>query len=1538
MSLSTSLESDWVGLSTSPPVTIRLVAAAGVKNYSLMALACSNDFLVFRYVDEGGVPIVRQLLWPEGPMKRVVAMDFNPTAQLLCCVTGDSTVVLIPVYFLMRRRAEANPASLQREKEADKQSAARKMSGGGKKDDGKPTSTWSLNYFPSLMNYAQGNLASPKMKTDKAYAPPTTALGALDDVTLITCCTKLKPPGVSQCLWWNTSEGRDYGLIATAAGKVHFVDFIQQKEVYTLSLPNAVIDSLDIVVTDSYKYLLIQTRKGVCLKLLLEYRTPGEGRYESIISTPKSKANEPLSTQFLPVPLQQFPYQDNVSLGVQKTWQGCLVGAYHPLTHTYEVFGPDLGKFALFVYQLPSPPTQILLTERLTFVVSKVGEDASSVSVVSNWNAATSPEPHWFYKHHKDSVMQEFNLGPGQNILGVFRTNNSATLLRRSPQNPSTALEGFYMWTSDAVYQCVAEQTPENIFYSLIGKGLEKSEAESFGKTMALDMLTLYETAADKYFELGKYQRAFELYQLSNVEMQKLIQKFGGINRMDIVLTHLRDQLDSPQALSAGDKKSLSSTLLQSYLQCFLEAPQHSNQALESDFRLFLRENEDYDPKTALELLHSHGLMQDFFIVARARRMGAYALRLLANTGSLHIEPKLIPLVREGGMSGDLKACEGGILVRCLPPKLQMKLILDDVSNIPFYFRRIEPILPLLDENMLLEVARIFDPLGDVAPKIYSAVARSDHDQTSWGKFTMAGSLELTDAHNPNTEEWAKGPEDFIELFLTTLLMLNHRRKRNEAHLPPKVEKRNLGPESEQDDGVSSGGKLNVPFGGLVSMRQVVNVSCGWNHCAALTENGHVYTWGRNGSGELGHGDKSGVPQLHPKQVIFFKSKCVKEVVCGGEHTLARTESGSVYGWGNGRIGQLGLGDRTLHWLPVPIKTLRKMHVTQLAAGYAHTIVVLKSGEVMVFGGGEVGQLGTGMRKDLLVPTKLQAMPSIVQAACGYCHTALLTEAGEVYTCGSAMSGQLGHADNLQNDRLAPKMVEGLNGKRIRFIACGSFHTIAITDLDNVYTWGGVQGTDSDGAMRQERKAAILKRVTPSIVKGLMGKRISLVSCGHAHSVATTMDGEVYVWSSTGSLQPPLLLRGSGLSTAAASGTTEAPLLVSAIPDGQDAKSKPVVKHAAAGEEFTLVVTENGLLYSWGSGAFGQLGLGDQGDRAEIVQVAKSEESRRRSVSPYGDSLHSNRLTYGQNVLENTLRSHWEQFNSSTILTKCAHYQNWVAAAVVYEMLNCWSESIDCELRAIRAQAEHHRAHFTVEEARGHEMDSVFGVLKAIFAQKSETRKSKLLMQVLWYWHERGLEVGPLEGFLLANLGVAGKALAWIMQEAHTGAELPFAGLPFQRTFYETITRLRITRLQELRGSTSQAGAGDQQLSEESLWQQITATITTNWDKRSKITIPSTSLPALPAGRNVDDQELLVFSCDKNHIWTRQVFFETILPKFKTLIASLPVDLSITAQFLLAEYHLKTMRVACPLCVFNTLAAEQNAHAGAATSIRPWVE
>jgi len=52
-------------------------------------------------------------------------------------------------------------------------------------------------------------------------------------------------------------------------------------------------------------------------------------------------------------------------------------------------------------------------------------------------------------------------------------------------------------------------------------------------------------------------------------------------------------------------------------------------------------------------------------------------------------------------------------------------------------------------------------------------------------------------------------------------------------------------------------------------------------------------------------------------------------------------------------------------------------------------------------------------------------------------------------------------------------------------------------------------------------------------------------------------------------------------------GTADTPMLVPPAPEGS---SKPVVRHTAAGEDFTLMATEAGNLYSWGSGTFGQVG------------------------------------------------------------------------------------------------------------------------------------------------------------------------------------------------------------------------------------------------------------------------------------------------------------------------------------------------------------
>jgi alpha-tubulin suppressor-like RCC1 family protein len=101
--------------------------------------------------------------------------------------------------------------------------------------------------------------------------------------------------------------------------------------------------------------------------------------------------------------------------------------------------------------------------------------------------------------------------------------------------------------------------------------------------------------------------------------------------------------------------------------------------------------------------------------------------------------------------------------------------------------------------------------------------------------------------------------------------------------------------------------KENLPIQiNLPSEVQVVDISCGEEHAALLTAEGHVYTWGFGHDGQLGHSAKTHLTA--PKKIEDFPYKA-KKVVCGGGHTAIITEQGDLYLFGRGRDGQLGRGD-----------------------------------------------------------------------------------------------------------------------------------------------------------------------------------------------------------------------------------------------------------------------------------------------------------------------------------------------------------------------------------------------------------------------------------------------------------------------------------------------------------------------------------------------------------------------------------------------------------------------------------------------------
>lgn len=75
-----------------------------------------------------------------------------------------------------------------------------------------------------------------------------------------------------------------------------------------------------------------------------------------------------------------------------------------------------------------------------------------------------------------------------------------------------------------------------------------------------------------------------------------------------------------------------------------------------------------------------------------------------------------------------------------------------------------------------------------------------------------------------------------------------------------------------------------------------------------------------------------------------------------------------------------------------------------------------------------------------------------------------------------------------------PRPVEALKSRRVRFVAAGTSHAIAVTDDGEVYAWG--MGTWTE----------------PHLMTALRGTRIVSGSCGHNFSVVVSDVGEVFSW------------------------------------------------------------------------------------------------------------------------------------------------------------------------------------------------------------------------------------------------------------------------------------------------------------------------------------------------------------------------------------------------------------------------------------------
>ncbi|KAK1258466.1 Ultraviolet-B receptor UVR8 [Acorus gramineus] len=233
---------------------------------------------------------------------------------------------------------------------------------------------------------------------------------------------------------------------------------------------------------------------------------------------------------------------------------------------------------------------------------------------------------------------------------------------------------------------------------------------------------------------------------------------------------------------------------------------------------------------------------------------------------------------------------------------------------------------------------------------------------------------------------------------------------------------------------------------------KIKQIACGDSHCLAVTMDGEVQSWGRNQNGQLGLGTTE--DSLVPRKIEAFKGISVKMVAAGAEHTAAVTDDGELYGWGWGRYGNLGLGDRRDRLVPEKVSIADSLKMAMVACGWRHTITVSSSGALYTYGWSKYGQLGHGDFEDHLIPHQLEALSSscISQIAGGWRHTMALTSDGKLYGWGWNKFGQVGVCDNV--DHCSPVHVKFPDEQKVIKISCGWRHTLAISERNNVFSWG----------------------------------------------------------------------------------------------------------------------------------------------------------------------------------------------------------------------------------------------------------------------------------------------------------------------------------------------------------------------------------------------------------------------------------------------------------------------------------------------------
>ncbi|ORZ22527.1 regulator of chromosome condensation 1/beta-lactamase-inhibitor protein II [Absidia repens] len=368
---------------------------------------------------------------------------------------------------------------------------------------------------------------------------------------------------------------------------------------------------------------------------------------------------------------------------------------------------------------------------------------------------------------------------------------------------------------------------------------------------------------------------------------------------------------------------------------------------------------------------------------------------------------------------------------------------------------------------------------------------------------------------------------------------------------------------------------------------------------------GSVYVFGSGDTGQLGLGD-SMLTRKRPMPLKDLDDKKVVDVACGGMHSLAVTKDGQLYSWGCN--DQRALGRSGEEYLPELVENKDNIKFVKIACGDSVSMALSDSGKVYCWGTYRCAEGALGFSKDQAVqdiPVLFEPLSSynIVDIAAGTDHCLALTNTGRVFGWGNGQQFQLGRRviERRKRNGLRPEL---LALKNIKAIGTGSYHSFALSQDNNLYVWG-LNNYQQCGLLTEDNRHSDEIVTTPTIIPGLQGKGpIKSVAAGEHHSYVLMEDGTVYSFGRADSSQlglPESLI--NELHTHENDKDSSKSLFKKAI--GQPTKIPGLsdVVQISSGSNHALVTTKSGKAYSWGFGEMYALGNGSDDDEPVPCEV-----------------------------------------------------------------------------------------------------------------------------------------------------------------------------------------------------------------------------------------------------------------------------------------------------------------------------------------------